>query len=358
MSRTKNITLKAVAEAADVSGATASRVLSGQSSRFRIPPETEQLVLEAAQRLGYSLNKRFYKPEALRTRTIGLIVPDLSHFFLGQLTHMVVERAREAGLAAWVCDSLEDTAMECAFIEQLTAREIDGLLLLPVGKDWQHIRELAQRKLPVVLMDRVSPDILCHSVSVDNYQAAYRATEYLIARGHRRIACIQRLPHAWINEERVRGFRDAHEAHGIMVDESLVLGDQFGQRNGYLEVRRLLAMEPRPSAIFAFSHLVTLEALRALRDSKLEVPEDISLLGFDELPHAEFFHQPVTTVRQPIQEMAHLALDLLREQIEHPATVKSMSIQLPCELVRRDSVKTLSEAPPNGRKSNTERKQK
>lgn len=338
---TRRVTLKAVAKAAGVSEATASRVLSGQSSRWRIPPETAQTVLQAAQRLGYSLNRRFYKPEALRSRAIGLIIPDLSHFFLGQLARTVIERARQAGLDVLVCDSLEDTATEQKLIDQLATLEIDGLLLLPVGKDWQHVRELTQRKLPVVLLDRVSPDIVGHCVSVDNYQAAYRTTEYLLHHGHRRIACIQRLPHAWISEERVRGYRDAHQAQGLKVDNALVMGDQFGQHNGYLEVKRLLEMKPRPSAIFALSHLVTLEALRALRDHKLSVPQDMSLVGFDEMPHAEFFCQPVTTVRQPIQEMGRMAVDLLVEQIERPATAKPMAIQLPCELVRRQSVKTV-----------------
>ncbi len=340
------VTLQAVARQAGISEATASRVLSGQSTRFRIPPETEQAVLKAARALGYSMNRRFYKPAALRSRTLGLIVPDLSHFFLAQLARKIIECARQAGFDVLVCDSLEDTASERKLMDQLAAREIDGLLLLPVGKDWQHVRELSQRKLPVVLLDRVLPDIVCHCVSVDNYHAAYRATEYLIDHGHRRIGCIQRLPHAWINEERVRGYREAHRAHGLSVDDALVLGSQFGQHNGYLEVKRLLEMKPRPSAIFALSHLVTLEALRALRDHGLSVPKDISLVGFDEVPHAEFFCQPITTVRQPIQEMGRMAVDMLLEQIERPATAQPMAIQLPCELVRRQSVATLRPARP------------
>lgn len=337
----KRITLKVVAQTAKVSEATASRVLSGQASRFRIPAATAEGIVAVAQGLGYSLNRRYYKPEALRSRTLGLIVPDLSHHFLSRLTRLVVERANAVGFSVLVCDSLEDTEAEKKAIHQLTALEMDGLLLLPVGKEWQHIRELTQRKLPLVLIDRVRPDIVNHCVSVDNYHAAMKATEHLIEQGHRRIACIQRLPHAWINEERVRGYRDAHQAHGLKLDEALILGDQFGQHNGYLEVTRLLGMKARPSAIFTLSMLVTLEALRALRDHKLAIPADISLVGFDDLPHAEYFSQPVTTVRQPVDEMAHLAMDLILEQIEHRVAAKPMNIQLSCDLVRRQSVGVL-----------------
>jgi LacI family transcriptional regulator len=136
----------------------------------------------------------------------------------------------------------------------------------------------------------------------------------------------------------VRGFRDAHRQHGLAVVEELLVGEQFGQRNGYLEVKRLIENDHPPSAIFALSHLVTLEALRALKDHDLRIPEDVSLLGFDALPHAEFFATPITTLNQPIQEMGTLAMDLLVGQMDKPERTPAMSVQLPCTLVRRDSV--------------------
>lgn len=335
------VSLKSVAAAAGISPATASRVLSGQSKRFRIPPATEQAVVEAAAKLGYSPSKRFFRPEGLRTKTIGLVVPDVSHFHLAQLTRTVVERAAHVGFSVLACDSLENSGKEEQLVDQLVHRDVDGLLLLPVGRDWQHIREITKRRLPVVLMDRLLPDLACHCVGVDNYQAAFRATDYLIGCGHRRIACIQRLPHAWINEERVRGYRDAHKAHGLEVDETLLMGEQFGRHNGYLEVKRLLEMSPRPTAIFALSHLVTIEALNALRDHRIAVPDEMSLLGFDDLPYVEHFACPITVMRQPIHEMARMALDLLLSQIERASAARPMLVQLPCELVPRQSVKML-----------------
>lgn len=341
MKKKKKVTLKVVAEAAHVSAATASRVLSGQASKFRIPAETAEAVMDEARRLGYSLNQRNFKPDELRSRTLGLIVPDLSHHFLGQLARTVVERAHAAGYLVLVADSLEDTRNERRLIEELTTREIDGLLLLPVGREWDHVRELTQRRLPLVLIDRIHPGIVNHSVSVDNFKAAYEATEYLISHGHRRIACIQRLPNAWINEERVRGFREAHQAHGLKVDEALVLGRQFGEHNGYLEVKRLLEMKSRPTAIMTLGFFVTVEALRALRDHQVDVPGGMSLLGFDDLPLAEFLGQSITTVRQPVQEMARMALDLMIGQIVATQSPPPLAIQLPCELVRRHSVRTL-----------------
>lgn len=336
-------TLSAVAKTARVSLATASRVLGGQAERARIPAETAEAVLDAARRVGYSPTRRFFKPKSLRTGTLGLVLPDCSHFFLAQLARKVVQRAGEAGFSVLIGDSLEDSQVEQKRVEDLAARDLDGLLLLPVGREWQHVHRLLQRRLPVVLLDRIHPDSGCPSVGVDNYRAAFEATEYLIERGHRYLACIQRLPQAWINEERVRGFREAHQKHGIRLREGLILGDQYGQRNGYLEVTRLLEQHPRPTALFTLSHLVTLEALRALEDRKVAVPDEMSVVGFDDLPNAEFYRVPITTVRQPIERMAVMAVELLLEQISHPGVAEPVCLRMPCELVRRQSVKRMAD---------------
>jgi len=169
-------------------------------------------------------------------------------------------------------------------------------------------------------------------------EEAYEAVDHLLQAGHQRIGCIQRLPHSWISNERVRGYRDAHAKHGLAVDERLIVGDLYGQRNGYLETKRLLQMDPAPTAIFALSHLVTLGVLRALREHRLTLPGQMALVGFDDLPNVDYFDCPVTTVRQPIEEMASLAVSLLLEQIESEGNVRPVMIKLPTELVRRRSV--------------------
>ncbi len=332
------VTLKRIAAEVGVSEATVSRVLRGHGCQYKIRPETEHAVFEAARRLGYTHRLSIFKPKPLRTRTLGLLIPDLSHYFLGQLARTIVAKAGESGLAVFVCDTQEDTEMEAQRIEQLLARDIDGLLILPVGRQWDHLKRLAHRGLPMVVIGRIVPDMQCHSVGVDNYGGACEAVEHLIEAGHRRIGCIQRLPHSWISEERVRGYRDAHARHGIPVDERLIVGDLYGQHNGYLETKRLLQMDPLPTAVFALSHLVTLGVLRALREHHLAVPSQMAVVGFDDLPNADYFDCPVTTVRQPVEEMASLAVSLLLEQIDSKGNVSPVLIKLPTELVRRRSV--------------------
>ncbi len=327
-----------MAATAGLSEATVSRVLSGQSGRYRIPRRTEEVVVKTALELGYSRRQRFFQPPAMRSRLVAVIIPELSHFFLGQFARFAARRLREAGYTPVVLDSLESSGVEAELVDRALALNVDGVLALPVGREWGHMDRLIGGDVPLVLLDRVPREIECHRVSVDNYGAAVEAMEHLLSEGHRRIACIQRLPRTWINDERVRGYGDVLARGGVKPSPELLLGDQFGQHNGYIEVKRILAMKPRPTAIFSLSHLVTIEALRALDDQRIRIPDDMSLVGFDDLPHAEFFPHPVTTVRQPITEMARMAVDLLTRQIADPDPGPPMTVQLPCELVRRGSV--------------------
>lgn len=336
------VTLANIAQEVGLSKATVSRVLSGQAAKHKIRPETEQMVFESAKRLGYTHKHKLFKPDALRSQTLGLIVPDLSHHFLAQLARTILVKASENGLRVLIMDSMEDTRAEVDAVQSLLDRDIDGLVILPVGKEWEHIQQLAHRGSPLVLIDRVAPDIDCHSVGVDNYQGTFDAVDYLIERGHQRIACLQRLPHSWINEQRLRGYREAHQKRGLAIDESLIMGEQFGQRNGYLETKKLLQRKDHPTAIFALSHLVTLGALRALTEHGLTVPDDMSLIGFDDLPNSEYFAHPISMVTQPITEMAVAAVDLLLDEMNSQTRKPAMTVQLPTHLVRRNSVKILN----------------
>lgn len=332
------VTLKRIAAEVGFSEATVSRVLRGHGSVYKIRPETERAVFEAARYLGYTHGRSVFKPKPLRTRTLGLLIPDLSHYFLGRLARTIVTRAAAKGLSVLLCDTQEDTDAEKQRIEQLLEQDIDGLLVLPVGREWDHIERLSRRGMPMVVVDRIVPQVHCHCVGVDNYTGAFEATEHLIQHGHQRIGCIQRLPCSWINDERIRGYRDAHARYDLPVDDRLIIGDLYGQRNGYLETKRLLQMDPAPTAIFALSHLVTLGVLRALHEHQISIPGRMALIGFDDIPNVDYFDCPVTTVRQPIDEMASLAVTLLLEQIESQGDVEPVTIKLPTELIRRRSV--------------------
>ena len=337
------ITLKDIAEQAGVSIATVSRVLNGQAEQYRLKKETVDAVLLTAQQLGFSPYKAVFTPPDSQSKVIGLVVPDISHHFLGQLARSIRMEAEKSGYNLLVCDSNEDTDKEKESIQLLLNSRVDGLIVLPVGKEYAHLQNIYNQGVNLVVVDRIFKDLNCPMVGVDNYTGAFEAIEMLIRNGHRRIACLQRLPHSWINNERLRAFRDVHQQYGIPIDESIIIGDTFGKKDGYLEAKLLFSGRYElPTAIFAMSHLMVLGAMQVIREQGLNVPEDISIAGFDDIPYSQYFNSPLTTVKQPVEEMGMMALNLLLEQVAGAKRDNPVTIQLPTKLVFRNSVKAIN----------------
>ena len=335
-------TLKDIANHVGVSITTVSRVLNGQAEQHRIKKQTEDAIMNAAKELGFSPYKSIFKPPKVRSKTIGIIIPDISHFFLSNLAKTIRLEIHKADYSVLIVDSREDTATEKESIDLLLSQNVDGLVILPVGKEWKHIQDVYNRGVPLVVVDRIMPQLECPMVGIDNYTGAKEAMDYLIERGHRTIACIQRLPDSWINNERLRAYRDALKQNNIPVDESLIIGDTFGQKNGYLEGKLLLSNHKNPTAIFALSHVLTLGVLQVFREEGLSIPDDLSLISFDDLPFSEYFEFKVTTVKQPVVEMGLMAVNLLLEQINSPTRKESVNIKLRTTFVRRESVKVIN----------------
>ena len=163
--------------------------------------------------------------------------------------------------------------------------------------------------------------------------------EHLIDNGHRRIACIQGLHNTSSNIDRVRGYADAHTNRGLKVDESLIVGDNFGEENGYIEAKILMKRAQRPTAVFCVGNLISLGVLRALAEEGLSIPHDLSLISFDDHPYFSFLSPPITTVAQQNKELGRIAAKLLLERIESPRTHESGGIFVPTKLHVRNSVR-------------------
>lgn len=337
----KKVTLQDIADKTGFSAGTVSRVLNGQAAKYRIKKETEEIISQIAKDLNFIQNKVFYKPQAILSRRIGLIVPDISHFFLGQLAKEIITEAKNAGIEVLLCDSMEDTQQAVRAIDHLLDSKIDGLIINPVGREKEHLEQLYHNGIPLVVVDRYIDNLECSAVFVDNYQGAFDVVTELIEQGHRRIACIQRLPDSWINNERLRGYRDAFKKYKISIDESLIIGNLYGQKNGYLEVKGLLGNSNPPTAIFALSHLVTLGTLKALHEEGVTVPDQMSIASFDDLPFTEYQNIQITTVQQPVIEMGSMALKLLVEQMNTRQKREPVHIKLPVTLVKRNSIRRI-----------------
>ncbi len=334
-------TLEDIAKKAGVSVSTVSRILNKKSKKYRISPKTESLVLNLAKGLNYTPNQLARGLRLKRTHSIGLIVPDISNPFFAAVTRAVQRAAHEMGYSLVVCDTDEDESQEIAHIKVLRSKGVDGMVVMPVGQNGSHLQQLIKDGLPLVVLDRIFDDLPCDSVVTDNYKGAYEAVDYLVKNGHSRIALIQGLPNTYTNKGRLNGYRDALKANNIAPDPRLVVGRDFRQESGYVETKILLSLEPRPTAIFATSDLITLGSLEAINEEGLRIPQDLSVIAFDDIDHVNFFKTPVTTVSQPKEIIGEVAIKLLIERIKNRNKGESRRIMLSPKLVERNSVLSL-----------------
>jgi len=337
-----NSTLKNVADYIGVSVSTVSRVLSGKASDYRISKETEENVRKAAEKLNYSPNQLARGLRLKKTNIIGLVIPDISNPFFASVARSIEIETRKVKYSIMLCDSQESTKIEIDSIHLLQSRKVDGLIICPVGQDYEHLKRLYNSGTPVVVVDRYFPQLKCPYVISDNYRGAVEAVSYFIENGHIVIACIQGILFTSVNDDRVRGYRDAHKKYNIPLDESLIVGDSFGERNGYIGAKILLNRAERPTAIFATSNLISLGALRAISEEDLKIPDDISMISFDDQAYSDYLSTPMTTVVQQKEEIGSIASKLLTDQIESGIRYNTKGVVLPTKLVIRESVKNLA----------------
>jgi LacI family transcriptional regulator len=341
MIRKQQTTLKCIADTLSISISTVSRVLSGQAKRYRIGQKTQEAVLSEAKRLNFSPNQLARSLRLNKTHTLGLVIPDISNPFFASLARFVEMESRKAGYAIFLCDSEEHTDIEIESLNLMQGRKVDGVIISPVGLSGDHLTELHQAGLPIVIVDRYFPGMTLPYVTSDNFNGALDGVTYLIENGHRRIACIQGIPNSATNSDRVRGYRTALDQHHITSDPQMIVGDSFSQRNGYLSTKLLLKREPRATAIFSLGNQMTLGALQALSEEGVRVPEDISILSFDEQPYFAFLATPITTIAQQNEAMGQIAVSLLLGQINDKEPESTEGIMLPTTLKKRNSVRSL-----------------
>lgn len=336
-------TIEEIARVTGFSVSTVSRVLNKKSRKNRISAETEKIISEAAKELNYRPNEVARGLRLKRTHTIGLVVPDISNPFFAYVTHVIQMNAFDAGYSLIVCNTNEDIEMEVAQIELLRRKGVDGYIIMPVGTQHDHIKDLIEHKKPVVLLDRNIDELDVSSIIVDNYKGVYEAVDYMIKCGHERIAIIQGLQNTYTNNERVRGYKDALADNNLLVDENLILGDDFRSENGYYSTKSLLKLDNPPTAIFAFSDLITLGTLQAFNEENIKLPEDISLIAFDDIDFGPYLISPLTAVRQPRESMGEEAVKLLIDKMINKKDQGSQKILLDPKLIIRESVKVFSQ---------------
>jgi LacI family transcriptional regulator len=302
-----------VAEAAGVSTATASRALGGYGA---VSPEARERVTAAAASLGYRRNSLARSMITGTTHTIGLVVADIENPFFARAARGIADIAHRAGYEVLLVNSDEDPLVERAAVRTLIEKRVDGLIIAPASVDGtHHVGELLARHTPVVLIDRIVSGIDTDAVVVDNEEAARHAIEHLTSLGHRRIALLTSQGLIHTNQARLAGYLHGLEAAGIPADGALIRMAPYTREGAIAETVAVLELPDPPTAIFTTDNLMSLGAVTGTQHVGLLVPDQVSIVGFDDLEWTTIIRPALTVVAQPVYELGATAATRLIERI-------------------------------------------
>ncbi|MEV4418147.1 LacI family DNA-binding transcriptional regulator [Catellatospora sp. NPDC049609] len=327
----RKITIAAIARLAGVSVPTVSRVINGRSD---VSPQTRERVEELLTRHGYRR-----RPASMRTSSglLDLVFNDLDSPWAVEIIRGVEDVAHAAGIGTVVSAIHRRTSAAKQWLDNMRARATEGVIFVNSMAEPPLQAELRRLNIPLVIVDPAGvPPQEAPTIGAANWAGGLRATEYLIGLGHRRIGFIAGPPRLMCSRARLDGYRTAMQAAGLPVDDSLIYQGDFYHESGYAGGSLLLEHAAPPTAIFASSDQMALGVYEAVRRRGLRVADDVSVVGFDDLPEVRWSSPPLTTVRQPLAEMGMLAARTVlrlaqREKIESPR------VELATELVVRDS---------------------
>ncbi len=330
-------TIKDVAKKAGVSVATVSYVINGTRN---VAPETAARVRAAMEELSYHPNA---VAQSLRTRTthvIGAVISDISNPFFATLIRGAEDCARENGYSLLICNTSEKLENELVYLQLLSRKRVDGMIIAPTGKNDGLIKDLIERGMQIVFIDRKVEGVAAPAVLSENEEGAYQATRYLIEQGHRKIGIVLGLPHVSTTTERLHGYERALAEAGIAADPSLIVYGHSQVEGARKASVTLLDRADRPSAVFATNNLMTIGLMMAIHDLELRCPQDVSVIGFDDFDWAAAFNPPLTTVAQDPYLIGEKAVEILFANLnQHNRS--TVEVRIPTRFLRRGSVNTI-----------------
>lgn len=330
-------TIRDVARQAGVSVATVSRVLNGRPDVSR---ETREAVLKVVREQGFSSNRNARALSRGRTGLVGMTLPFVHEYF-GRFLDGASEALYEQDMRIVLCPTLHEHQREATLLELLMQGTTDGALLLLTTESSDELKALRDQGYPFVVLDPRKPlDEGIPAVSATHWAGAKAATDHLLALGHRRIGAITG-PHGWVaSVDRLDGYHAALAGAGVLPEPELVAKGNFTTESGYIGAASLLDASEPPTAIFAFNDEMAVGAMKAARERGLRLPEDLSVVGFDDLERAAIVSPALTTVRQPLAEMGRMAVSLLIRLLDNQR-LEALSVELATKLVVRESTAPL-----------------
>ncbi len=328
-------TIREVARLAGVAPITVSRVINNAGY---ISAETRRKVEFAVAQLGYVPNTLSQSLRWKQTGMLALVLTDITNPFWTTVARGVEDAASEAGYHVILCNTDESPDKQESYLNALFQKRVDGILLVPALDAMDDIKRASQLRVPLVVLDRRLSQPLTDSVRCDSEDGAYRLTRLLLERGHRQVAILTGSPYTATAADRLDGYRRALREAGINESGERVLYGAFTLESGIEMARQVLVTDPRPTAIFAANNFIALGLLKTLFAAGLRVPEDISVVGFDDLPASLLIDPILTVAAQPAYEMGAQATKLLIKRLVGEGPVAPQEVVLPVDIIERKSV--------------------
>jgi len=328
------VTIFDIAKEAGVSVVTVSRLMNNPGIVSR---RTASKIYKAMEKFHYQPSQIARSLVGKRSNTIGVIMPDIKNTFFNSWFRFIEEYATSHGFNLLLSNTDEDSEKEMRCIKLLQSQRVDGVIIAAHSR--KSVDYLLKSNMRFILFDRVYEGIQANFVTTDHYDGAFNAAEYLISLGHKRIAIYHGPGVLYPDVERTAGFRDAMKKHHLKVDENMVLNCEFQEEKAHKATLELLQRKETPTAIFPFNGLMSKGVIKALREAHRYIPEDISLLSFDEIPGQDIFKPEITHVIQPINTLGKDVITALIDMIKFPEKQKKVRITIKPKLIVGNSCK-------------------
>lgn len=330
-------TIKDVAKLANVSIGTVSRYLNG----YNVKEENKKKIELAIKELDFKFNPMAKGLRTNKTFSVGVLIPSITDIFCTQVIEGMQETFDKYNYSIIICDTRNKLENEIEKVKFLMAKRVDGIIIMPVSNNGEHIKLIQNSGMPVVLIDRLIENLSCDTIVCDNVNDAYEAVENIIRRGHRKIGIIAGPQNIYTAKERLEGYRRALNDYNIEINESFIVYSEYKKGAGYEAYEKLLNLKDRPTAIFATNYETTLTGIIFFKNMGISIGEDISFFGYDQTELFQMLTPPLSVVVQPMNEIGKDAAELLVKRMNGDMSFFPLIKRLKTSIVVADSIKNL-----------------
>lgn len=330
-------TIKDVAKYTGLSISTISKYLNGGN----VLEHNRELIEEAIDKLDFKVNEIARALKTNRTMTIGVLIPNLENIFCTSIISNIESILLEEGYSTIVCDYKEDPRLEKEKLSFLIDKMVDGIIMMPLAWDGSEMEELKAKNIPVVLLDRLIKDVVCDAILVDNLNASYNAVEQLIIRGHKRIGIIIGPKNIYTAQERLKGYLRVHEDYHMEIDPQVIRYGDYYLESGYIQMNELLKTDPPITAVYVTNYEMTLGSIVAINESNVNIPKELSFIGFDNLELARIVKPALSVVVQPMKQIEETIATVLLQRLSGDLSNFPLMHRLKTEVIIKDSIAKL-----------------